>query len=74
MVENAVVYLNGYKVGNVSIIEFDKDNVSKIIVEISLEQKSKACPKILPWLLRSGSLISGTKDIDLALGKGPGFS
>jgi phospholipid/cholesterol/gamma-HCH transport system substrate-binding protein len=72
LIENAVVYLNGYKVGNVSKIEFDKDDVKRIIVEISLEQKVKLT-KNSTLLLRSGSLISGTKDIDLLLGEGPGF-
>jgi phospholipid/cholesterol/gamma-HCH transport system substrate-binding protein len=72
LVENAVVYLNGYKVGNVSMIEFDEHDVSKIIVEISLEKRVRLA-RNTTMILRSGSLISGTKDIDLALGKGPGF-
>jgi len=72
LVENAVVYLNGYKVGNVSRIEFDKQDVSKIIVEISLQQRIRLTQNTV-MVLRSGSLISGTKDIDLVLGKGSGF-
>ncbi len=72
LVENAVVYLNGYKVGNVSAIEFDKDNVSQIIVKISLAQQIKLM-KGTTMVLRSGSIISGTKDVDLVLGSGPGF-
>jgi phospholipid/cholesterol/gamma-HCH transport system substrate-binding protein len=67
LVENAVVYLNGYKVGNVSHIEFDSDNAHRIVVEISLEKKVPL-PRNTTILLRSGSLISGTKDIDLVLG------
>lgn len=72
LVENAVVYLNGYKVGNVSAIEFDKDNVSKITVEVALAQKIRLL-KGTTMVLRSGSIISGTKDVDLVLGNGPGF-
>lgn len=72
LVENAVVYLNGYKVGNVSNIEFDSDNARRIVVEISLEKKV-ALPRNTTILLRSGSLISGTKDIDLVLGDAPEY-
>ncbi|MBN1789180.1 MAG: MCE family protein [Bacteroidales bacterium] len=72
LVENAVVYLNGYKVGNVSSIEFDKTNVSNITVKISLAQKIRLL-KGTTMVLRSGSIISGTKDVDLVLGDGPGF-
>jgi phospholipid/cholesterol/gamma-HCH transport system substrate-binding protein len=72
LVENAVVNLNGFKVGQVRKIEFDKDNFSRIIVEISLEQKVKLT-KTTTLVLRSASLISGTKDLDLLLGEGPGF-
>lgn len=72
LIENAVVYLNGYKVGNVSKIEFDENDVNKIVVEISLEQKVKLA-KNTTLILRSASLISGTKDLDLVLGAGPGY-
>jgi phospholipid/cholesterol/gamma-HCH transport system substrate-binding protein len=72
LVENAVVYLNGYKVGNVSAIEFDKDNVNKITVKVSLAQRIRLL-KGTTMVLRSGSIISGTKDVDLVLGNGPGF-
>jgi phospholipid/cholesterol/gamma-HCH transport system substrate-binding protein len=72
LVENAVVYLNGYKVGSVSKIEFDKDNVNKIVVEISLEQKLKL-KKNTSLIIRSASLISGTKDLDIKPGEGPGY-
>ncbi len=69
LVENAIVYLNGYKVGQVVEIEFDKDDLEKIVVEISLEQKLKL-KKNTTLVLRSGSLISGTKDIDILPGNG----
>jgi phospholipid/cholesterol/gamma-HCH transport system substrate-binding protein len=72
LVENAVVYLNGYKVGSVSKIEFDKDNVNKIVVEISLEQKLKL-KKNTSLIIRSASLISGTKDLDIKPGEGAGY-
>jgi phospholipid/cholesterol/gamma-HCH transport system substrate-binding protein len=72
LIESAVVYLNGYKVGNVSAIEFDQENMDRIIVEISLEKKIKL-PENTRIVIRSGSLISGSKDIDLELGEGPGY-
>jgi phospholipid/cholesterol/gamma-HCH transport system substrate-binding protein len=72
LIESAVVYLNGYKVGNVSHIKFDRDNLKKVIVEISLDNKIKL-PRNTSIVVRSGSLISGAKDIDLELGDGPGF-
>lgn len=72
LVENATVYLNGYKVGQVANIEFDKDNLERIVVEISLEQKLEL-KKNTSLVLRSGSLISGTKDIDILPGNGQGY-
>ena len=72
LLESAVVNLNGYKVGNVTHIEFASNNLSKIIVEISLEKKIKL-PHHTTIMVRSGSLISGAKDIDLILGSEPGF-
>ena len=67
-----MVYLNGYKVGNVSKIEFDEKNLNKIVVEISLEKKVKL-PRNTTMVIRSGSLISGTKDVDLVLGERSGI-
>ncbi len=72
LIESAVVYLNGYKVGNVSRIEFDEKNLKRVVVEISLEKKIKL-PRNTSIVIRSGSLISGSKDIDLLLGEGPGY-
>lgn len=72
LIESAVVNLNGYKVGNVSKIQFEENNLGKIVVEISLEKEIKL-PRNTKILLRSGSLISGSKDVDLVLGEGPGF-
>jgi phospholipid/cholesterol/gamma-HCH transport system substrate-binding protein len=70
--ENAVVYLNGYKVGHVSVIEFDENNVNKIVVGIALDQKLRLT-KNTSLVIRSGSLISGTKDIEIKPGNGPGY-
>ena len=72
LIESAVVNLNGYKVGNVSRIEFDKNDMNRIVVEISLDQKIKL-PANTTLVIRSASLISGTKDLDLVLGGGPGL-
>jgi len=72
LVENAVVYLNGYKVGTVSKIEFDEDNMDKIVVEISLEKQLKLS-RNSSLVIRSAGLISGTKDMDIILGDGPGY-
>ena len=72
LIESAVVNLNGYKVGNVSRIEFDKNDMNRIVVEISLDQKIKL-PANSTLVIRSASLISGTKDLDLVLGGGPGL-
>jgi len=72
LIESAVVNLNGYKVGNVSKIEFEEDNLKRIVVEISLGKKIRL-PHNTKIVLRSGSLISGSKDVDLMLGDGPGY-
>jgi phospholipid/cholesterol/gamma-HCH transport system substrate-binding protein len=72
LIENAVVYLNGYKVGNVTDIQFDNENVNKIIVEISLEQNIRL-QKNTTLVIQSGSLISGTKDLNILPGEGPGY-
>ena len=67
-----MVYLNGYKVGTVSKIEFDEDNMDKIVVEISLEKQLKLS-RNSSLVIRSAGLISGTKDMDIILGDGPGY-
>jgi phospholipid/cholesterol/gamma-HCH transport system substrate-binding protein len=72
LIESAVVYVNGYKVGNVSGIEFDKKHTDRLVVEISLTQKIRL-PENSTLVLRSASLISGTKDLDIVLGDGPGY-
>jgi phospholipid/cholesterol/gamma-HCH transport system substrate-binding protein len=72
LIESAVVYLNGYKVGNVTAIAFDKNNMDKIVVQISLHEKLKL-PRNTALVIRSASLISGTKDLDLIPGNEQGF-
>ncbi len=72
LVENAGVFLNGYKVGNVTGIRFDRNNVDKIIVEISLEEKVKL-RKNTKLVLASGSIISGAKDMNIIMGDGNGY-
>jgi phospholipid/cholesterol/gamma-HCH transport system substrate-binding protein len=72
LIESGVVVLNGYKVGNVGAIQFDKDNAGRIVVEIELEEKVKL-PRNTVLLIRSSSLISGVKDLKLIMGDGPGY-
>jgi phospholipid/cholesterol/gamma-HCH transport system substrate-binding protein len=72
LVENAAVTINGYKVGNVHKIEFDKDNVNKIVVEISLEERLRL-KRNTALLIRSGGIISETKNIEIVPGNGEGY-
>ena len=72
LIESAVVYLNGYKIGNVTSITFNKDNIDKIVIEMSLEQNVPLV-KNTRAVIRSSSLISGVKDIYLEMGNGPGY-
>lgn len=72
LIESGVVILNGYKVGNVGKIYFDKDNASRIVVQIRLEEKVKL-PKNTILLIKSSSLVSGIKDLKIILGNGPGY-
>src|SRR5512133_1063990 len=67
LVENAVVYINGYKVGNVSKIDFDESNFNRIVVKISMTDDIKL-RKNTTLVLKSGSLISGTKDVEIIPG------
>jgi phospholipid/cholesterol/gamma-HCH transport system substrate-binding protein len=72
LIKSGVVVLNGYKVGNVGSIGFNKNNVDRIVVEINLEEKVKL-PRNTVLLIRNSSLISGIKEIRIVLGEGPGF-
>jgi phospholipid/cholesterol/gamma-HCH transport system substrate-binding protein len=66
LIESGVVYLNGYKVGNVRSINFDKKNPGKIIVRFALEEKVRI-PVNSTALITSSSMISEIKDISLVL-------
>ena len=72
LIESGVVVLNGYKVGNVGSIQFNKDNVDRIVVEINLEEKIRL-PRNTVLLIRNSSLVSGIKELKIVLGEGPGF-
>lgn len=66
LLESAVIYLNGYKVGNTRSIQFDSKKPGKIIVKLSLEENVKI-PKNSVAVITSSSMISGIKDINLVL-------
>jgi len=66
LLESGVVYLNGYKVGNVRSIHFHSKDPVKIIVRFALEEKIKI-PENSVALIISSSMISGVKDINLVL-------
>lgn len=67
LIESGVVYLNGYKVGQVAAINFDERNPGKIIVKYSIREGLKL-PKYTTAQIVSSSIISGIKDIKLILG------
>ncbi len=66
LLESGIVYLNGYKVGNVRSIHFDSKDPGKIIVRFALEEKVKI-PVNSIALITSSSMISEIKDISLVL-------
>jgi phospholipid/cholesterol/gamma-HCH transport system substrate-binding protein len=66
LIESGVVYLNGYKVGNVRAIHFDRKHPGKIAVRFALEEKV-SIPKNSVALITSSSMISEIKDINLIL-------
>ena len=72
LIESAAVFVNGYKIGNVSRIEFDAENVNNILVEFALDSRIKLPVNTIAEI-KSSSLISGTKDIYLTLGIGQVF-
>jgi len=72
LIESAAVFMNGYKIGNVSKVEFNPEDIDNIIVEFSIDSKIKL-PVSTAAQIKSSSLISGTKDIYLIPGSGPGF-
>jgi phospholipid/cholesterol/gamma-HCH transport system substrate-binding protein len=72
LIESGVVNLNGYKVGNVGAIKFNKDDINRIVVQIELTEKMKL-PRNTMLLIKSSSLVSGIKELKLVLGEGPGY-
>lgn len=70
LIESAVVFLNGYKVGNVTEINLDADNPDRIVVEMELEKRIKLAEHTRA-IIGSSSLISGVKDVYLEVGSGP---
>lgn len=66
LIESAVVYLHGYKIGSVRDINFDKNKPGKIVVRFALEEKVKI-PKNSVALITTSSMISEIKDINLIL-------
>ncbi|MBN2275528.1 MAG: MCE family protein [Bacteroidales bacterium] len=72
LIESGVVMLNGYKVGHVSEISFDKDNFDRIVVAVVLDDNI-ILPSGTAMLIASSSLISDIKELRIILGDGPGF-
>ena len=72
LIESGLVSLNGYKVGHVSKIRFDEENISRIIVEVTMDENVRL-PVGSVLLIRSSSLVSGIKDVKILLGEGPGL-
>ncbi len=72
LIESAMVYLNGYKVGNVTGIDMDENNTDRITVELAMDKRIKLAGNTRA-VIRSSSLISGVKDIYLEVGSGPGI-
>jgi phospholipid/cholesterol/gamma-HCH transport system substrate-binding protein len=66
LLESGIVYLNGYKVGNVRSIHFNSKHPGKIIVRFALEEKVKI-PVNSIAMITSSSMISEIKDISLFL-------
>ena len=72
LIESGVVLLNGYKVGHVSEIRFDKDDVNRIVVEVSMDENVRL-PDGTAMLIKNSSLVSNIKDMIILLGEGPGY-
>jgi phospholipid/cholesterol/gamma-HCH transport system substrate-binding protein len=70
--ENAMVTLNGYKVGSVKKIEFDDKHFDRIVIEIALEKKISLRHNTT-MVIKSGSIISETRDIEIIPGNGAEF-
>ena len=69
LIESGIVYLRGFKIGNVSEIKFDSHGSGKIVVKYSIKERVKI-PENSFFLIYSSSMVSGIKDIKLILGDG----
>ncbi len=69
LIESGIVYLRGFKIGNVSEIKFDARGSGKIVVRYSIKERVKI-PENSVFLIYSSSIVSGIKDIKLILGDG----
>ncbi len=66
LIESGIVYLRGYKIGNVSAINFDSKGNGEIIVKYSIKENINI-PKNSIFEIYGSSLVSGIKDIRLLL-------
>lgn len=69
LIESGIVYLRGFKIGNVSEIKFDSRGSGQIVVKYSIKERVKI-PENSVFLIYSSSMLSGIKDIKLILGDG----
>ena len=69
LIESGIVYLRGYKIGNVSGIKFDPKGSGEIIVKYSIKENINI-PKNSIFEIYSSSMVSGIKDIRLLLAEG----
>jgi phospholipid/cholesterol/gamma-HCH transport system substrate-binding protein len=68
LIESGIIYLRGFKIGNVSEIKYNAHS-SKIVVRYSIKERVKI-PENSMFQIYSSSLVSGIKDIRLILGDG----
>ncbi|MBN2612739.1 MAG: MCE family protein [Bacteroidales bacterium] len=66
LIESGVIYLRGFRIGNVSGIEFDKQGNGDIIVKYNIKEKIEI-PRNSVFEIYSSSIVSGTKDVRLLL-------
>lgn len=69
LIESGIVYLRGFKVGNVGEIKYDAKGSGKIIVKYELKERVKI-PVNSVFQIYSSSLVSGIKDVRLNLAEG----
>lgn len=69
LIESGIVYLRGFKVGNVGGIVYDAKGSGKIVVKFELKERVKI-PVNSVFQIYSSSLVSGIKDVRLILAEG----